>query len=382
MAYLFVPLTLFVELAACCMYVWLRWRQLRTHTVTNALTLVVGQNIPLYDGLRAMARGERGANKRILDDIATQLALGDSVAKAVRSAHRGIPGDVLGAIQAGEEAGTLPTVLRNIDRRVRQSAAQQVGSTPAIVYFMLLTFFVFVHVFLVCTFLVPKFRDIFADFGVHKLPWPTEWLIAAVGSLHQTFGPLLALILFGAPLLLLRIVIGRYFSVRVPDRIQPLFRTLDALCWCSPGLRHIAQTRALVKQLPVMTASVRAGHDLPAAARHAARVDANWFARKRLTRWSEMMIAGKTPAEAAREAGLPAAFCGVVSRSRAQDPFVAELSYLSSYYERLANHWDRVTAGIVAPVLVLAASVLVGFVTIALYLPMRGLMNALMTEMY
>lgn len=382
MFYLFGPLTLLIEVAACCIYVWLRWRQLRTNIVTNALSLLVGQNLPLYDGLRAMARGERGANKRILEDIATQLALGQPLAGAVRTAHRGVSGDVLGAIQAGEQAGTLPTVLRNIDRAVRDRTLRSVGSAPSFVYFILLTLFVLLHVAFICTFLVPKFRDIFADFGVRHMPPSTELLMSIVAGLHGMLGPLMGLFFLAIPAVLLKVLIGRYFLVRIPDRVQPLFRAIDAFSWFCPGVRQIVQTRALGRQLPILTASIRAGHDLPFAAQHAARTDANWFARRRLMHWSKRMISGEPPVAAARNSKLPAPLCAVVSRSHSTDSFIAELSYLSSYYERLTDHWERVAAGLIAPLLVLAASILVGFVTVALYMPMRLLMNALMAEVY
>lgn len=382
MFYLFAPLTLGIEFIAAWIYVWLRWRQLRTNAVTNALSLLVGQNLPLVEGLRAMARGERGATRGILEDIATRLSFGDSLTTAVRESHPTVPGDVLGAIQAGEAAGTLPTTLRGIDQRVRERTFRGMGVTPSFVYVALLAMFLVVHVFIIVTFLVPKFRDIFADFGVRELPWPTEMLVSVVGNLTSNLGPLTWLVWLAIPLVLGIIVLGRYFIVRVPDRVQPLFRVLDAFSWFCPGLRRVAQTRALARQFPILTASIRAGHDLPAAALHAARTDANWFARRRLERWSKLMTDGMTPAEAARQAKLPAPLCRVAATSRSPDELVAGFSYLASYYQRLAFHWERVAAACITPVLVLAASVVVGIVVIALYLPMRALLNSVMGEMY
>lgn len=382
MFYLFAPLTLLIEAAAACFYVWLRWRKLRTNTVTNALSLVVGQNLPLVEGLLAMAQGERGASRRILETIAGHLALGNPVSVAVREAHRTIPGEVLGAIQAGEEAGTLPTVLRNIDQAVRQESVRSAGTTPSVVYITLLAMLLIVHVMLVTTFLVPKFRDIFADFGVRRLPWATEFLMSLAAPMSGAVGPIGWLVWLMIPVVVAAILIGRYFIVREPDRVQPLFRVLDALCWYCPGLRQMAQTRALSRQLPILTASVRAGHDLPAAATHAAATDANHFARSRLERWAQLMTTGVPAAEAAQQAKLPWPFRRLAGPSRSQEEMLSELSYLSSYYERLAFHWQRIVTACVTPILVMIASAGVGFVVIALYLPLRMLLNSVMSEMY
>jgi type II secretory pathway component PulF len=382
MFYLFAPLTLGVEFIAAWIYVWLRWRRLRTNAVTNSLSLLVGQNLPLVEGLRAVAHGERGATSSILKDIATRLSFGESVATAVRGAHPTIPGDVLGAIQAGEAAGTLPTVLRGIDQRVRERTIRSMGATPSLIYVVLLAMFLILHVFVITTFLVPKFRDIFADFGVRELPWATEILVSFAGNLRGDLGGLWWLLWLAVLTVIGQIVIGRYFIVRVPDRVQPLFRVMDALFWYFPGARRIAQTRALARQLPLLTASVRAGHDLPAAALHAACTDANWFARRRLLRWSKLMLEGMTPAEAARQVNLPGPLRRFAATSRSSDELLAELSYLAAYYERLMFHWERIAAACVTPVLVLTVSVVVGLVVISLYLPMRSLLNAVMAEVY
>lgn len=382
MFYIFLLLLLVAVLTVGWIYVWLRWRRLRTSAVTNALRLIVGQNLPLVDGLGAMAAGERGATKRILKEIAARLAAGESVSAAVREAHPAVAGDVLGAIQAGEEAGTLPTVLRNIDRRECDLAVRNVGVTTTTAYVSLLSILVLAELILIVVFLVPKFRDIFADFGVRDLPWQTEALGSFVDAITVRYAPLGWLVWLVPILLLAQIAIGRHFLIRVPDRFQPLFRFVDACGWYCPGLRRLLQTRALARQLPLLVTSVRAGHGLAAAALHASRTDANWFARRRMAQWSERMTAGATPGDAARKAGLTAPLCRVVSLSRSQDELIAELGYLAAYYERLTHHWERIVAGIVAPLLVLLLSLVVGFVVVALYQPMRALIESLESEIW
>jgi type IV pilus assembly protein PilC len=357
---------------------WLRLRRARHVAVVQTLASIVGQNLPLPRCLRAAAEQERGAMRRIYGRMAARIEIGDSLATALRSALPVTPGRVLGAVQAGEAGGTTAGVLRDLAEELRldRPAANAPGTPlpyllgmlfalPAVLGFILVT-------------VVPRFHEIFLDFEI-ELPASTQWLIAvSAADATQVVVPIALLVLLGGGL---QIGIGRHFLVRVPDRYQWPAAMLDRVLWRIPGLRRLSESRALARQMAVLEAAVNAGHDLPAAARQAAKVDANWVARQRLRRWADLIEGGEDAAEAARLLGFPAAVRSGLAAARTQE-LGSALAYLALYYRGLTFHWERVLAAVLTPCIVLAWAACVGFVVLALFLPLVVLIDGVADSVY
>jgi type IV pilus assembly protein PilC len=361
-------------------YVWLRFRKLRTRAILRTLSLIVGQNLPLVDGLRAAARAERGALRRILNDLANQMAAGDSLSTALCLAHGSCPGRVAGAIQAAERGGTLPTILQSLALDAEREQEHTHTRGPALVY-SLLGLVVLVVGMLVVVFLVPQFRYIFADFGVTDLPAPTERIVS-FANVVVSHPIILMFVILGAVTLVLQLVLGKHFLVRMPDRFQIAPTVIDTIAWRVPGLRRIAETRALARQLPILQASVSAGHDLPQAARYAFQVDANYWARRRLQRWADALERGEAPADAARRLGFPRPLRTALTAVHTPQDLGGRLAYLATYYRGLLVHWEQVAAGLLLPATVITWAACIGYIVVALYLPIRHLLDSIMDTVY
>lgn len=373
---------LLILLGIVAIVIDLRLRRQRTRAIVDALALVVSQNLPLGHGLRAAARGERRRLGRMLEKIAQRVELGDPLSAAVRAAHWTCPGQIIGALQAGETGGNLPTIIHELAADLEDAGASPLSpaTTPAVGYGLVMALCVPAIVLAIVVFLVPRFRAIFDDLGA-ALPAPTEFVIALAAAAAANVW-LVAAAAGVLVLLVLQLAIGRHFTPRVPDRVQPLFVLLDALAWHVPGLRRIAETRALARQLPVLHAALAAGQDLPFAALQAACVDANRYARNRLRHWAREIMSGVEPVAAARGLGFPRAFVAAVASAAGSARLPAVTEYLACYYRRLRVHWERILASLLLPLIVLVWALRVGFVVIAFYLPLDALLDSVIRSVY
>jgi type IV pilus assembly protein PilC len=369
-------LALIVTVAA-----WLRLRRLRERAVVQTLATIVGQNLPLVTGLRAAARQERGALRRVFDNMARHIEDGAALSTALRCALVSCSGRVVGALQGAERGGTVPAILRSLALEQRYAQVSQNRFAPALPYFALLIVVYPAITFTIIVFLVPKFRAIFADFGVDSLPAITESLVT-ISNVAVNHVAWIGLALLVLALIAVQAFLGRHFWARKPDLFQWPFVLLDTLSWHLPICRRVAQVRALARQLPIMQAAVRAGEDLPAAAQQAACVDANHYARRRLRRWAEAIEQGGDPADMARRLRLPTPVVVALRSARGERELPAALDYLSSYYRSLLVHWEQVAASIVVPTTVLLFGVCFGYVVLAFYLPLRFLLDSVMAGMY
>lgn len=368
-----------IGMAATTFTAWIRLRRARVNRVVDALALLVGQSLPLVPGLRAAARDESKRAAGDLAAVAEALSRGDSLSTAIRVSVPVTPAEILGTIQAGELAGSLPTALRSIVRERDARDEPRAVVPPWLLYVNVMMAVLGVGL-LPFGFLGPRFRDIFADFGGTLPPLTREmFMFSGVGP--RLMAPLLAI---GALLtfILVLLCIARQFIMRVPDRVQPAYRTIDLLLWCLPGVRQVSSHRALARQLPILQASVRSGQDVSNAARHAACVDANHYARERLRRFAGLVERGTEPAAAAREAGLPLAVRNVLAAARDGHDLAGGLDYLASYYRSLVVHWERMLEAILMPLAVLAFAAVVLPVLLAAFLPMVSLIDALVAGVY
>jgi type II secretory pathway component PulF len=227
-------------------------------------------------------------------------------------------------------------------------------------------------------FLVPKLRAIFLDFGVGWVPFLDP--VLSVAQVLADAAPVLAPLVLIAALLGVQMFINRYFCPRVPDRFQWAPALFDTLVWAAPLARRIAESRAMTRQLPILQAAVRAGHDLAPAARQAACADANRHARRRIRRWADKIESGIEPAAAARRLGFPVAVTTALSAARNESELATSLSYLDSYYRGLLVHWEHVFASLAIPFVVLFWGVATLIFVLSVYLPLQYLINGLLAN--
>lgn len=365
-----------VATGVAIMRLWLRIRQSRIRTIVQTLASVVSQHLPLSRGIRAAASGERGAVRRILNRIAQRLEIGYDLSTALRASMASCPGHVLGTIEAGERTGTMPAVLQGLAADTRRDARQIPTGRLPLWYPLLLLFFVPLVLAYVATILVPTFRSIFADFGT-QLPAMTVRLTHITANI-ELFVPLLLIALVILLFATVQSFITRHFLRRSPSRFQWSFGIWDMIVWYLPFARTVARNRALERQLPVIQAALRAGHDLHEAARQATRIPVNSFARRRLAKWADHMSAGEAPITAGRDCGLPNPLLQTLSSAREGTDLATRLEYLAIYYRQLRFHWEHLLLSILAPVLVFAWAIAIGFIALALILPIITLYQSVM----
>jgi len=285
---------------------------------------------------------------------------------------------VLGAVAGAERGGTLPSVLQSLAAEARRESREPAPMGPPLWYPFLLAVvaplimaFCFVKV-------LPHFETIFRDFEA-QLPPITQSLFR-VSDLFSGLALLLALL--ALVLLLVQATLGQFLLRRLPERFQLLFALWDTLTWSLPLVRHVIRNRALARQLPVLQAGVRAGHDLAEAARQAACIPVNFHAGHRLRRWAEELAAGADPRESARRLGFPGPVLEALAVAAGGADLGTRLEYVSGYYQALRYHWERVLVSVLTPSLVALWGLCVGYVVLALFLPLAALINAVIGVVY
>jgi len=106
-----------------------------------------------------------------------------------------------GLVRSGEEGGTLAEVLANLAKHLGQSARLRGQVVSAFIYPIFLLVLGVTAIFVLMTFVIPRFEDLFASFK-QDLPWPTAVLIGVSGFLTSWWWAVLMGVFLAAGLLL------------------------------------------------------------------------------------------------------------------------------------------------------------------------------------
>ena len=348
------------------------FRRRRTHAVIAYLEQATRLNLPLPAMLRAAEDSEGMHTARALRALRVELESGQSVHDALASAIPGIPPRTVGLVGSAERAGRLPHGLARLSR----DALTHFGGRPpgAELYLRWYPPTVILMVGLIVTmvyvFVLPKFFDIYQDFRI-ELPWETVLL-------KQTWDYVawpLAVVVIGATL----VYVGRMLAtIFVPSTLAhgPLRWLTQRLAWHVPGARGVTRWRGYADTCYVMADALEAGHPLDWALAEASRSGTNVVLADQLAVWGDHARAGEPAAEGARKAGMPALMVGLLRTAGGAD--LPDLfRFLARYYDgRFARSTVVLQASLV-PAMSLLMGAVVGFIVVALFLPLVRLVNHL-----
>lgn len=372
-----VPIVLAIIVAAT-----VAWADAATQyrrTLLHLLAVIVGQRLPLIEGLRAAAASEQRRLRDTLVRLAHHLDLGAPLHASLRLADRRFPPDALDAIDAAERMGTLPAVLRSLARDFR-SRTSDPDEIPFISPYLIIMSIAFIGVSVpLCIFILPQFNTIGADFGVSNLG--TSGLSGGVTSFVVKYAALMISLTCIMTLLVIQFSLLRRRIFALSRRDSTIIALVDLTTWAIPGFRSVAESNALIRQLPILIASVEAGSDLPIAARAAALVDANRNAQQRLIRWAREIEAGGDALAAARRLGFPKSLLTALEAGIRSGELSSAFDYLLSYCRSAQVHWRRLIQAILIPVMTLGAAVITTAILWMVYGAMIRLTSAVMDSM-
>jgi type IV pilus assembly protein PilC len=339
------------------------------------LDAAVRLNLPLHNFLLAAAAGETGRLKKRLQRLALDLSSGVSVGQILARQVPEVPPRLAAQIAAAERIGQLaPTLHRLTERpRLQPSAPRKAshlfrGLYPVVV---LLTTCYLVTFFMI--FVVPKFREIFKDFGV-PLPTITQYVLAISDWIANEYGWLLILPLLFAFFALLARALREIFTPWWP-RTTPAW-LVEAFAWYVPLASRLARSRGYADLCQFLADALRAGLPFHHALSDASQVATNRFFAQDILDWRAATLAGQSPGTAARHAGMPRLLAGFLDAGTGDTP--EAFAFLARYYRARHTRFAALLSDALEPAVTLLVALLVGLVAFSLFKPLVVLIDAVM----
>lgn len=322
--------------------------------------------IALDEGLAQLARDIRSRRFRgWLEGLVQDLRAGMSIDQAIARREAGLPVLYSSIIRAGVESGDLPAVLLNLNQHLQLAGNTrrllwEAASYPLIVLLLAMTV-----LSVVFTLLIPQFGELFSDFGV-GLPALTVFTLAA-GRCFARGG--------WAVMWLTPVVLAlAWESLRyLPHGVNVRERILLEL----PVIGKIHTAALVARFLRAIATAVATGIPLPQAIRLSAAATGNRLMQRDAERLASEIERGESIFVAGQSTRIiPPLFGFCVQVALGREALPDALNQLARSYENRAVNTQSLLRTLLFPILILFIGGIVGFVIVAMFLPLIALINS------
>ena len=334
-------------------------------TFTRQLATLVDAGLPLLRGLRVLEKQERNATlKRILGELALAIEGGSTFSEALAQHPKVFNRLFVNMVKAGELGGVLEVVLKRL-AEFSEKAQKIKGKVKAALFYPVAVLFVALAILaLLLLFVIPRFKDVFANMGV-KMPGFTLLVLKISDTVRGHFLPVMGSIAAVVIILLIFIKttkVGRYlfdkFKLKMPPigsviskvSISRFSRTLGTLV--SSGV-PILQALMIVKET--------AGNVIIADA---------------VTKVHESVKEGETitaPLESSRV--FPPMVVSMVDVGEQTGALPEMLLKIADTYDEEVDNAVSAMTSLLEPIMIIFLAVVVGSIVIAMFLPLISMIS-------
>jgi type IV pilus assembly protein PilC len=337
-------------------------------TFTRQLATLLQAGLPLLRALEVMIRQERNLRfKACLEQIADQVKSGNTFSDGLLQHPKIFDRLYVNMIKAGEAGGVLDVVLSRLAGFMEKAQRTKKKVKSAMVYPIVVVGVAVSIVVLLMVVVVPKFQAIFDDMlDGAKLPGPTLLVVGISNFLRDNI------------LISLGLIIAFVFVVKFALRTDVGTRAFN---WCAINLPKIGDLVSKVNIARITRTFgtlLSSGVPILQAITITKDITGNVFYTNALTRIHDSVRDGESlSAPMGREKVFPDMVTSMVDVGE-------ETGELSEMLNRIADNYDEDVdnavsgiTSIIEPVMIVFLAVVVGFIVIALFLPIVEIIKQL-----
>jgi type IV pilus assembly protein PilC len=306
--------------------------------------------------------GEQTQNpklKRIILDIQTEVESGQTLSKAMAKYPKTFTSLFIGLVRAGEVGGVLEEALQRLSHFLEKDMELRRKVKAALTYPAIVVVVAVGIVIGLCTFIVPKFVDLFKDLGVKELPAMTQMLVDFSDFLKNRWW-------MGLIIILVVYIAVKYFGTtrigrRVIDRVKlkvPVFGKLHHKIALARFSRTLGTL--LVSGVPILQAL----ETVAGTVGNSIISEAVMNARARIREGDRI----NDPLEKSRM--FPPMVVHMISIGEESGALDQMLSKIADFYEGEVEATLQSLTSAIEPVLIVFLGVCVGFIVIAMFMPL------------
>ncbi|GEN55987.1 type II secretion system protein F [Halolactibacillus alkaliphilus] len=332
----------------------------------NQFATLIKAGVPVASALDILQQqSENKKLKQALKDVSQDVQKGTLVSQAMKKHLMIFPQLLTDMTESGEMSGNLDNVMARLAMHYEKESKIESKIKGAMVYPIVLSAVAVVVVIFMLIVVMPTFLTMFEGSGV-PLPGPTRFLLGMSNALINSW------------YIVLVIVIGAFFTVRTVLRSEAGRRTFDQLKFRLPlikGPMLKIVTSRFTRTLGSLTAS---GLPLIESLKMSARVSGNVIVEEKIMNMAKDVEKGEALGHAMRRHDLfPPMVVSMTEVGEESGSLEEMLDKSADFYDReLEDAIDRLLK-LLEPMLILVMAVVIGFIVIAMMLPMFDMIQTI-----
>ena len=349
-------------------------------TFTRQLSTLQDAGLPILRSLRILEQQQKPGLLRVtLRDVADDVEGGATLSEAMAKHPKAFDRLYCNMVAAGEAGGVLDVILQRLADFMEKAQKLKRKVIGAMIYPTVVVSVAVLIVTGIMVFVVPRFKDIFKDFGT-ELPGPTVLLITAsnfVAGKSEVNGRDVDMLIPGWMIILFSPVVF-FVLYKLIRKFKGGRHVLDIVKLKVPIMGSILGKTAVARFTRTLGTLIAAGVPILEALNITRDTSGNEVFVKAIQQVHDAIREGDS-------------FANPLRASKVVDAIVVnmvdvgeETGDLDKMLMKVADNYDdevqTLVAGLVSllePIMVVVLGVIVGFIVVALFLPLVSLINSL-----
>ncbi len=333
---------------------------------TRQFATMIDAGLPLVQCLEILAnQAESKFFARTLSEIRAEVEGGSTYADALRKHPKAFDDLYTNMVAAGEAGGILDTILNRLSKYIEKAMKLKKQIKSAMVYPSVIVGVAVIVITILMVWVIPIFAQMFSDFG-QALPGPT---LLVLGVSHFMKRNIIYMGIAAA---------AAVFAFRKYYRTEGGRRNIDRLLLKIPVMGDLIRKASVARFTRTLGTLISSGVPILEGLVIVAKTSGNKIIEEALNSVRSSISEGKTIAEPLAQAKVfPPMVVQMIAVGEQTGALDAMLGKIADFYDDEVDAAVTALTSLLEPMLMVFLGVVIGFIVIAMYLPIFQMAAAL-----
>lgn len=328
------------------------------------LSTMVGANISIVQAVDILIQQtEKKSLKTKLQNIYKSIEAGTTLSDALRK-EGGILSEVhLNLLAAGEKSANLNEMLDKIAIDLEKTKSLRGKISGALIYPAIIFIAIILVVFLMITVMIPQVKDLYLSLGQTELPAITSFLVAIGESVNNGVGVFVFIL----------VILSIFVFYRYLKSTQKGLESIDRFKLKIPIFGKLIQKSEISQFCRLLSMLTKSGIQIVEALQIVGNAAGNSVIKKIIISSKDDVIKGSpislSIAKYNEKNAFPVVLVRIMSTGEESGKLDKILEDMSVFYEKEVQQLADNLTKLMEPLIMLIAGGLVGFLAVAVYLP-------------
>ncbi len=326
------------------------------------LSALMRSGVPLLTGIQLLRTEAKGSGfQALLTGLATDLRSGESLGDSLAKHPKIVPEMYVRLIEAGEHSGNLEYAFEEAAIHLKKEITLKQQVKKALTYPAIVGVVGLIVIAILVTVVLPTMTELLTSFGT-ELPLISR-IVVAISNFVSTWR---LVILAGAIALGILVMLG--------TRTHSGRRELSRLLINAPGIKKVVIQLNLARFSRTLSLLLKSGSALPESLQMAGDTVSNHIFREAVADVRTQVMQGAALGRAVEALPfMPQLYVQMVMVGEESGSLEINLANMASYYEEEVENQLNTLTAMIEPALTVTLGVIVGFIALAVILPILQL---------